>query len=97
MSPVPEVCLTLWIWVNDMTIPWETAKQSNRCCYLVFYNDTYASYLEHNEVRVVCQAREDVWLEVAKENLSSILYREFIKQYMEKLPDRKMLSLSESR
>ena len=72
----------------------ETAKQSNRCCYLVFYN---ASYLGNKEVRVVCQAREDVWLEVAKENLSSILYREFIKQYMEKLPDRKMLSLSESR
>jgi hypothetical protein len=60
----------------------------NRFRYLVFFDDGYASYIGHDEVRVVCQqSAAGVWEDV---DMNS---RDFIFKYLEKYPDRPMVKL----
>eukprot|EP00090_Calanus_glacialis_P005235 TRINITY_DN14048_c0_g1_i1.p1 TRINITY_DN14048_c0_g1~~TRINITY_DN14048_c0_g1_i1.p1 ORF type:complete len:889 (-),score=197.01 TRINITY_DN14048_c0_g1_i1:213-2639(-) len=67
----------------------ERPKAVNNYRYLVFYDDGYASYLEHKDLRVVCKASNDVWLDVFPKR------RDFIKQYLQKFPKRAMIKLEE--
>jgi len=65
----------------------EMAKLSNGHRYLVFYDDGYAIYLEHTDLRRVVKASSDVWLDVDKGN------RQFVKDYIQEFPTRRMLRL----
>ena len=67
----------------------ERPKVSNRFRYLVFYDDGYASYLEHKDLRVVLGASNDVWLDVFPKT------KLFIKQYIQQFPKRKLVKLEE--
>ena len=64
----------------------EPPKGMNRFRYLVFFDDGYASYIDHRNVRVVCQQSGDVWEDV------HINSREFIKKYLMQYPERPMVS-----
>ena len=65
----------------------EAVQESNGYRYLVFYDDGYALYLDPSEIRVVCQANKDVWLDVLSDN------DKFIKKYLETFPNRSMTML----
>ncbi|XP_055917021.1 histone-lysine N-methyltransferase eggless [Eupeodes corollae] len=54
----------------------EPLKQSNKYRYLVFYDDGYFQYVSHKDVRLVCQASENVWEDVHHQS------REFIHNYL---------------
>ncbi|XP_055858852.1 histone-lysine N-methyltransferase eggless isoform X2 [Episyrphus balteatus] len=54
----------------------EPLKQSNKFRYLVFYDDGYFQYVNHKDVRLVCQASENVWEDVHHQS------REFIHNYL---------------
>ena len=66
----------------------EPPKQTNRNRYLVFFDDGYASYIRHEELRLVCYQSQDVWDDVHIDS------REFIKKYLDKYPERPMVKLS---
>ncbi|KAH8413877.1 hypothetical protein KR222_011270, partial [Zaprionus bogoriensis] len=64
----------------------EPLKQANRFRYLIFYDDGYTQYVQHNDVRLVCQASERVWEDVHPGS------RDFIQKYVEKYSvDRPMV------
>ncbi|XP_030388456.1 histone-lysine N-methyltransferase eggless [Scaptodrosophila lebanonensis] len=64
----------------------EPLKQANRFRYLIFYDDGYTQYVQHNDVRLVCQASEKVWEDVHP------VSRDFIQKYIEKYSvDRPMV------
>ncbi|KAH8283494.1 hypothetical protein KR018_004143, partial [Drosophila ironensis] len=64
----------------------EPLKQANRYRYLVFYDDGYTQYVQHCDVRLVCQASEKVWEDVHPAS------RDFIQKYVEKYSvDRPMV------
>ena len=65
----------------------EKCRESNGFRYLVFYDDGYALYLDKSEVRPVCQAPLDVWLDVHYHN------KEFIRLYLENWPLRRLVTL----
>jgi len=67
----------------------EKPKAANSYRYLVFYDDGYASYLEHKDLRTVCKASNDVWLDVHPKR------KELTKRYVQKYPKRTMLKLEE--
>ena len=67
----------------------ERPKVVNENRYLVFYDDGYASYLEHSELRVVYKANSDVWMDIDPGT------RDFVKLYMQQFPNRTMVKLSE--
>lgn len=54
----------------------EPLKQSNKFRYLIFYDDGYFQYVSHKDVRLVCQASENVWEDVHHQS------REFIHNYL---------------
>lgn len=55
--------------------------------YLVFFDDGYASYVCHRDIRVVTKQSKDVWEDVHPNS------REFIKRYLSKYPERQMVKL----
>ncbi|XP_017866387.1 PREDICTED: histone-lysine N-methyltransferase eggless [Drosophila arizonae] len=64
----------------------EPLKQANRFRYLIFYDDGYTQYVQHNDVRLVCMASEKVWEDVHPGS------RDFIQKYVEKYSvDRPMV------
>jgi len=65
----------------------EKAKQSTDNRYLVFFDDGFASYLDHADLRVVVKFSTDVWLDVDRET------REFMKEYIQSFPMRQMIRL----
>ena len=65
----------------------EKLKPSTDNRYLVFFDDGFASYLDHADLRVVVKASTDVWLDVDRET------REFIKEYIQSYPMRRMIRL----
>jgi len=67
----------------------EKPKVANKDRYLVFYDDGYASYLEHSELRVVYKANSDVWIDIDPGT------RDFVKLYMQQFPNRSMVKLTE--
>lgn len=57
--------------------------------YLVFFDDGYASYISHKDIRVVCyQSPVAVWDDVDPNS------REFIQKYLKQYPDRPMVKLA---
>ena len=57
--------------------------------YLVFFDDGYASYIKHEDIRVVCQQTENaVWEDVHSNS------RDFVKKYLQQYPERPMVKLS---
>ena len=66
----------------------EPPKAMNGNRYLVFFDDGYASYIAHEDVRVVCKASGDVWDDIHPNS------KEFIKQYLEQYPERPMVKLT---
>ena len=65
----------------------EKAKPTTDNRYLVFFDDGFASYLDHADLRVVVKASTDVWLDVDRES------REFMKEYIQSFPLRRMIRL----
>ena len=65
----------------------EKLKPSTDNRYLVFFDDGFASYLDHADLRVVVKASTDVWMDVDRET------REFIKEYIQSYPMRRMIRL----
>ena len=65
----------------------EPPKTINSNRYLVFFDDGYASYIAHEDVRVVCRASTKVWEDVHENS------REFIQQYLQQYPERPMVKL----
>ena len=54
----------------------------------VFFDDGYASYIEHKNVRVVCHQSAEVWEDVHQNS------REFIKKYLQQYPERPMVRMN---
>ena len=65
----------------------EPPKTINGNRYLVFFDDGYASYIAHENVREVCKASTNVWEDVHPNS------REFIQQYLQQYPERPMVKL----
>ncbi|KAH8400919.1 hypothetical protein KR009_001798 [Drosophila setifemur] len=64
----------------------EPLKLANRFRYLIFYDDGYTQYVQHRDVRLVCQASDKVWEDVHPAS------RDFIQKYVEKYSvDRPMV------
>lgn len=55
----------------------EPLREYNKWRYLVFFDDGYTQYVEHEDVRVVCEASENVWEDVVFQS------REFIETYLQ--------------
>ena len=67
----------------------EEPKVSNKNRYLVFFDDGYAVYLEHKEIRLVYLKDQDVWKDVDKG------VKNFVMKYIQTLPSRTMITLKE--
>eukprot|EP00095_Tigriopus_kingsejongensis_P009519 snap_masked-scaffold561_size136864-processed-gene-0.7 protein:Tk09519 transcript:snap_masked-scaffold561_size136864-processed-gene-0.7-mRNA-1 annotation:"histone-lysine n-" len=66
----------------------EPPKVMNKFRYLVFFDDGYAAYIFHHDVRVVCHQTKEVWEDVHPNS------REFIKKYLLQYPERPMVKLN---
>lgn len=66
----------------------EPPKSTNKNRYLVFFDDGYASYIPHNEIRVVCRSSLHVWDDIHPNS------RDFIKSYLDQYPERPMVKLT---
>jgi len=91
--PVGTRCIALFKDAPSMPayysgIVAEPPKVINRNRYLVFFDDGYASYVPHSEVRVVCNVSENVWEDIHPNSM------EFIRKYLEQYPERPMVKLS---
>lgn len=69
-------------------------KRSDVCMlfffrYLIFFDDGYAQYVSHENVRLVCESSKNVWEDIHPES------REFIKAYLQAYPERPMVKLQE--
>ncbi|CAG0881389.1 unnamed protein product, partial [Darwinula stevensoni] len=65
----------------------EIPKSINRYRYLIFFDDSYTQYVPHEEVRLVCDASENVWEDV---HFST---RPFIRAYLSKYPEQVTVKL----
>lgn len=66
----------------------EPLKLSNKFRYLVFFDDGFVRYVQHDEVRLVCAASKEVWRD-AYHNA-----QDFLKNYLENsCEDRQMAQL----
>lgn len=71
----------------------EPPKAMNKHRYLVFFDDGYASYIKHQDIRVVCKQTESdgnvsgVWDDIHQNS------REFIRKYLLQYPERPMVRL----
>ncbi|XP_025834178.1 histone-lysine N-methyltransferase eggless isoform X2 [Agrilus planipennis] len=65
----------------------EPLSAANRYRYLIFFDDGYAQYVNHNQVRLVFESSKFVWEDVHIDS------RPFIKKYLESYPDRPMVKL----
>lgn len=71
----------------------EPPKAMNKHRYLVFFDDGYASYVKHQDIRVVCRQTESngngagVWDDIHQNS------REFIRKYLMQYPERPMVRL----
>ena len=92
--PVGTRCVGLYREQPEQPGTWysgvvaEPPKQTNRNRYLIFFDDGYASYLHHHEIRLVCQQSAEVWQDIHPDS------REFIRKYLERYPERPMVKLS---
>lgn len=58
--------------------------------YLVFFDDGYAQYVNHNMVYLIFESSKDVWDDIYVEN------RAFIKKYLQSYPARSMVKLNKN-
>lgn len=58
----------------------------NKWRYLVFFDDGYAQYIEHDDVRVLCKYSENVW-----EDIVEAEGRTFMQNYLTKYRDKRSL------
>ncbi|XP_064085196.1 LOW QUALITY PROTEIN: histone-lysine N-methyltransferase eggless-like [Macrobrachium nipponense] len=65
----------------------EIPTAANKYRYLVFFDDGYAQYVHHNDIRVVTEASVCPWDDVSSDS------REFIKEYLQMYPERPMVRL----
>ena len=66
----------------------EPTKTLNKNRYLVFFDDGYANYIQHEDLRVVCsQTSPEVWSDVHPNS------KEFVKSYLDRYPERPMVRL----
>ena len=71
----------------------EPPKTMNKQRYLVFFDDGYASYISHKDIRLVCKQTErnetssGVWDDIHQNS------RDFIKKYIMQYPERPMVRL----
>ncbi|CAG5104386.1 Similar to egg: Histone-lysine N-methyltransferase eggless (Drosophila melanogaster) [Cotesia congregata] len=65
----------------------EPPKATNKCRYLVFFDDGYAQYVAHKDIFVVSESSLRVWEDIPIES------REFVKKYLETYPERPMVKL----
>lgn len=77
-------CIALFKLANGTTtnnfypgIIAEPLREYNKWRYLVFFDDGYAQYVVHDDVRVVCEASADVWEDVVAES------QQFIETYLQ--------------
>ncbi|XP_055641040.1 histone-lysine N-methyltransferase eggless [Toxorhynchites rutilus septentrionalis] len=54
----------------------ESFGKYNRQRYLIFFDDGYAQYVGHGDVRVVCEESKEVWMDIHPHS------QEFIKNYL---------------
>ena len=80
-------CVELMSVPEQPAVIGEKAKPTTDNRYLVFFDDGFASYLDHADLRVVVKASTDVWLDVDRES------REFMKEYIQSFPLRRMIRL----
>ena len=67
----------------------EPPKNMNKNRYLVFFDDGYASYVHHKDIRVVsAQTESAVWEDIHPNS------RVFVKQYLQQYPERPMVKLN---
>ena len=69
----------------------ECPTEANKNRYLVFFDDGFALYLDHKDIRLVYSADQDVWKDVAVNKG----HRDFLKDYIQLLPNKPMLTLNE--
>ena len=55
--------------------------------YLIFFDDGYAQYVVHRDIRVVIESSVYPWEDVASDS------RDFIKEYLQTYPERPMVRL----
>lgn len=65
----------------------EPPKSTNKCRYLVFFDDGYVQYVEHKDIYIVAESSPRVWEDVASES------RDFVRKYLETYPERPMVKL----
>ncbi|XP_037507463.1 histone-lysine N-methyltransferase SETDB1 isoform X1 [Rhipicephalus sanguineus] len=65
----------------------EPPKPLNKYRYLVFFDDGYAQYVDVDKVYVMCGSSPNVWEDMYRD------VREFVRNYLEKYPERPMLRL----
>ncbi|XP_041471640.1 histone-lysine N-methyltransferase eggless-like isoform X1 [Lytechinus variegatus] len=65
----------------------EVPMKTNRGRYLVFFDDGYAQYLSCDKIHIVYHSSACVWADV------DIFSRNFIREYLDKYPDRAMVNL----
>ena len=66
----------------------EPPKNLNKNRYLVFFDDGYANYIHHEDLRLVCsQTSPKVWTDVHPNS------KEFVKTYLDRYPERPMVRL----
>jgi len=66
----------------------EPPKVINKNRYLVFFDDGYASYIPHQDIRVVCKSSANVWDDIHPNS------KDFIKKYLDQYPERPMVKLT---
>ena len=66
----------------------EPPKRLNKYRYLIFFDDGYASYIKHEDIRVVMNQSPQVWQDV---HLNS---RDFVKNYLLQYPERPMVKMN---
>lgn len=65
----------------------EIPTAANKYRYLIFFDDGYAQYVLHHDIRVVTEASVCPWEDVSSDS------REFIKEYLQMYPERPMVRL----
>ena len=65
----------------------EVPTSANKFKYLVFFDDGYAQYVVHKDIRVVTEASIFPWEDVSSDA------RDFIKEYIQMYPERPMVRL----
>ncbi|KAF2359319.1 hypothetical protein FHG87_009930, partial [Trinorchestia longiramus] len=65
----------------------EVPTVANKYKYLIFFDDGYAQYVFHRDIRVVTEASLQPWEDVCSDS------RDFIKEYVQMYPERPMVRL----